>query len=79
MGYTKNFFFRSVEAALAERSTETASRLNPELSRKPYLRGLKPSSAEPFTARLKPCPSFDSLFPRLLGSAKGSCAVQIGH
>jgi hypothetical protein len=31
-----------------------------------------------FTARLKPCPSFDSLFPSLLGSVKASCAVQIG-
>src|SRR5450631_2952530 len=32
-----------------------------------------------FTARLKPCPSFDSLFPSLLGSVKASCAVQIGR
>src|SRR5450631_1306608 len=30
-----------------------------------------------FTARLNPCPSFDSLFPSLLGSVKASGAVQI--
>src|SRR5882757_1012981 len=34
---------------------------------------LKPSSAQPITARLNPCPSFDSLFPSLSG------AVQIGQ
>jgi hypothetical protein len=33
----------------------------------------------PFTARLKPCPSFDSLFPSLLGSVKASGAVPIGQ
>jgi hypothetical protein len=32
-----------------------------------------------FTARLKPCPSLDGLFPELLGSPKGSCAGQIGQ
>src|SRR5450631_2607912 len=32
-----------------------------------------------FTARLNPCPSFDSLFPSLFGSVKASCAVQIGQ
>ena len=37
------------------------------------------SSAQPCTARLKQSPSFDSLFPRFLGSAKTSCAVQIGQ
>jgi len=31
---------------------------------------LKPSCAQPFTARLKPCPSFDDLFLSLLGSVK---------
>jgi hypothetical protein len=34
---------------------------------------LKPSSARTITARLNPCPSFDSLFPSLSG------AVQIGQ
>jgi hypothetical protein len=34
---------------------------------------LKPSSAQTITARLNPCPSFDSLFPSLSG------AVQIGQ
>src|SRR5258708_34721796 len=34
---------------------------------------LKPSSAQPITARLNPCPSLDSLFPSLSG------AVQIGQ
>jgi hypothetical protein len=34
---------------------------------------LKPSSAQTITARLNPCPSFDSLFPNLSG------AVQIGQ
>src|SRR5271156_1688554 len=32
-----------------------------------------------FTARLKPCPSLDGLFPGLLGSPKASCAGQIGQ
>ena len=32
-----------------------------------------------FTARLKACPSLDGLFPKLLGSAKASCARQIGQ
>src|SRR6267154_6351969 len=31
---------------------------------------LKPSSAQPFTARLNPCPSFDSLFPSLSGAVQ---------
>ena len=31
---------------------------------------LKPSSKHAFTARLKPCPSFERLFPSLLGSVK---------
>src|SRR5713226_5122157 len=34
---------------------------------------LKPSSAQTITARLNPCPSFNSLFPSLSG------AVQIGQ
>ena len=34
---------------------------------------VKPSSAQTITARLNPCPSFDSLFPSLSG------AVQIGQ
>jgi hypothetical protein len=34
---------------------------------------LKPSSAQTITARLNPCPSFDSLFPSLSG------AVQVGQ
>jgi hypothetical protein len=30
-------------------------------------------------ARLKPCPSFDGVFPSVLGSVKASGAVQIGQ
>jgi hypothetical protein len=32
-----------------------------------------------FTARLKPCPSLDGLFPGLLWSPKASCTGQIGQ
>src|SRR5882757_7815420 len=41
--------------------------------RRPYPQRLKPSSAQTITARLNPCPSFDSLCPSLSG------AVQIGQ
>jgi hypothetical protein len=45
--------------------------------RKAYLSGRQ--ARRPFTARLNPCPSFDSLFPSLLGSVKASGAVQFGQ
>jgi hypothetical protein len=42
----------------------------PRTSRKSVPQRLKPSSAQSFTARVNPCPSFDGLFPSLSGAVQ---------
>jgi hypothetical protein len=39
--------------------------------RKAYLSGQSPQARRPFTARLKPSPSFEGLFGSLFASVKG--------
>ena len=51
---------------MLELSPYTGWRKTSNSERRPYPQRLKPSSAQTITARLNPCPSFDSLFPQPL-------------